>query len=169
MSYRPGGQMSGFEGSGSQSPEVYSLIDRYSSIEGTFTSERDLRIEGQMRGNLRCQGLLFIAEGADIDAEVEAANIAVAGSLRGVINCRGKLQIMPTGRVVAAVTTESLVINEGAIFEGELRMETSGAGVSSQSGAPIDDADSTQAMLRRFGSEPENSSPSPGTRRVREE
>lgn len=156
MSYRPAGQPTSYgEGMSQQSPEVYSLVDRHSSVEGTFTSSRDLRIEGEMRGTLRCQGLLYIAEGADVDATVEAASIAVAGQLRGTITCRGKLQIMPSGKVLASVVTQSLVINEGAIYEGDLQMEAGGQ-AAARAGAESDESfDTAQPLLRRFGSDSE--------------
>ncbi len=152
MSYRPAVPSATYGESSAQTTEAYSLVDRHSNVEGTFTTDRDLRIEGVLRGNVKCQGLLYIAEGADIDATVEASSIAVAGQLRGMVTCRGKLQLMPTGRVFATVVTESLVINEGAILEGELRMES-----SSMMGTPgpssSEQGDSAQAVLRRFGSD----------------
>jgi len=171
MSYRPGGSSSGFgEAGNAQMPEAYSLIDRHSTVEGTFTSERDLRIEGQMRGTLRCQGLVYIAEGADVDATVEAAHVTVAGDLQGQVNCRGKLQIMPTGRVRATVTTQSLVINEGALFEGELHMEVGSVATSTVGEAAADD--SVPSVLRHFAGEAGESSDaetSPGAQRAKEE
>lgn len=153
MSYRPGGQVTSYaEGMSSQPSENYSLIDRHSSVEGTYTTERDLRIEGQLRGTLRCQGLLYVAEGADVDATVEASNITVAGRLRGNVTCRGKLQLLPTGHMVASVATESLVINEGAIYEGELRMDTSGRTAALPVSTEYDQSDYTAPpILRRFG------------------
>lgn len=151
MSYRPAGPSAPYGESSGQATEAYSLVDRHSNVEGTFTTDRDLRIEGVLRGNVKCQGLLYIAEGADIDATVEASSIAVAGQLRGSVTCRGKLQLMPTGRVFATVVTESLVINEGAILEGELRMETTGM-LGPSGPATIESVDDTQAVLRRFGS-----------------
>lgn len=158
MSYRQSGTAGGYtEPLAAQGPEPYSLIDRHSTVEGTFTSDRDLRIEGQMRGTLRCQGLVYVAEGADVDATVESANMTVAGQLRGNVTCRGKLQIMPSGRVFATVTTETLVINEGAIYEGELHMDLAGAG-----GAPSTSAFEAEAnapaLLRRFSAESGESS-----------
>ncbi len=152
MSYRPAGPSGAYSESSAQSTEAYSLVDRHSTVEGTFTSDRDLRIEGILRGNVKCQGLLYIAEGADIDAMVEASSIAVAGQLRGTVTCRGKLQLMPTGRVYATVVTESLVINEGAILEGELRME-SGSMLGSPGSMPSEKGENGQAVLRRFGSD----------------
>ncbi len=152
MSYRPGSQSTGYGESTSQSTEAYSLVDRHSTVEGTFNTDRDLRIEGVLRGTVKCQGLLYVAEGADIDATVEASSIAVAGQLRGTVTCRGKLQLMPSGRVYATVVTESLVINEGAILEGELRMES--ASTLSPAGTAVsENGDNGQSGLRRFGSD----------------
>ena len=87
-------------------PESLSLIDRYSSVDGTFTTTRDVRIEGELRGTLRCDGYVHVAEGAVVEATVEAANITVAGQLRGSIACRGKLTILNTGQVQGTITTQ---------------------------------------------------------------
>ncbi len=103
-------------------PEPYSLIDKHSIFDGTFTSNRDLRIEGEVKGTIDCKGTLFVAQGANVSARVEAEHIAVAGDLNGDISCRGRLQIMPSGRVRGKVSTVSLIVNEGAFYEGQLEM-----------------------------------------------
>jgi len=53
---------------------------------------------------------------------VLAENISVAGNLSGDIVCRGRLHMMPSGRVRGKISTETLVINEGAYYEGQLEM-----------------------------------------------
>jgi cytoskeletal protein CcmA (bactofilin family) len=100
----------------------FSVIDRHSTFDGTFRSNRDLRIEGEVKGTIDCQGTLFVAQGANVSAKVEAENITVAGHLNGDIRCRGRLQIMPSGQVRGKVMTITLVINEGAYYEGQLEM-----------------------------------------------
>ncbi len=112
-----------FSSSEAQDDSV-SVFDRYSSFDGTFNLTRDLRVEGQVKGTITCQGTLFVAQGANVNATVDAENITVAGDLDGEVVCRGKLQILSTGKVRGKLTTASLVINEGAIYEGELVMET---------------------------------------------
>ncbi len=168
MSYRPSGPSGSYGESSAQSTEAYSLVDRHSNVEGTFTTDRDLRIEGVLRGNVKCQGLLYIAEGADIDASVEASSIAVAGQLRGTVTCRGKLQLMPTGRVYATVLTESLVINEGAILEGELRMEAPSMMTGTTSTAN-ESSENAQGVLRRFGSDEDETVSGTRTRKESDE
>ncbi len=108
-----------------------SVFDRYSSFDGTFNLTRDLRVEGQVKGTITCQGTMFVAQGSSVNAVVDAENITVAGDLDGEIVCRGKLQILSTGKVHGKLTTASLVINEGAVYEGELVMET-GSGSSAR-------------------------------------
>ncbi len=102
--------------------ESLTLIDRCTTVEGTLTSSRDIRIEGELRGTLRCEGWIQIAEGARVDATVEAGGITVAGMLRGSIDCRGKLHILKTGFVSGTITTKTLVIEEGGRCEGDLSM-----------------------------------------------
>lgn len=99
-----------------------SLIDRFSNFDGTFHSARDLRIEGRVKGTIECEGNLFVAEGANVSAKIQAESISVAGELQGEINCRGRLQILPSGRLSGKISTETLVVNEGAFYEGQLEM-----------------------------------------------
>lgn len=102
--------------------DTFSVIDQHSSFDGIFHSDRDLRIEGEVKGTIECRGTLFVAQGANVTAKVEAENITVAGDLNGDIRSRGRLQIMPSGRVRGKVGTQTLVINEGAYYEGQLEM-----------------------------------------------
>ena len=115
------GQRSDY-GTTAEDNESISILDRFSNFDGTFHSSRDLRIEGQAKGTIECQGTLHIAQGATIDAKVEAENIVVAGDLDGQITCRGRLQILPSGRVRGTINTQTLVIHEGAFYEGQLEM-----------------------------------------------
>jgi cytoskeletal protein CcmA (bactofilin family) len=102
--------------------ESISVIDRFSNFDGTFQSSRDLRVEGQVKGTINCQGTLHVAQGATVNARVDAENISVAGELEGEISCKGRLQILPSGRVRGKIDTATLVINEGAFYEGQLEM-----------------------------------------------
>lgn len=102
--------------------EAFSLIDRHTTVDGTLSTERDLRVDGRVLGTLQCGGVLFVADGAEVDATVDAAGIVVSGTLSGTIVCRGRLEIRSNGVVRGAVETGALVILEGAVYEGELKM-----------------------------------------------
>jgi cytoskeletal protein CcmA (bactofilin family) len=145
--------------------DTASLIDRHSTFDGVFRSQRDLRVEGELKGDVTCEGTLFVSEGASIAAMVEAEHITVAGELSGEIRCRGRLQILPSGRVRANVSTGSLVIQEGALYEGQLemagierstlrpiRVRSSIASVNSDSGPTERQPGNGTTYIRRLGS-----------------
>lgn len=110
-----------------QQPESTSVIDQYSSFDGTYNSSRDLRVEGQVKGTIVCKGSVHVAQGANVNAAVDADSISVAGELDGEITCRGRLELLPTGRVKGHISTQSLVIHEGAVYEGDMEMGGSGS------------------------------------------
>lgn len=105
-----------------QQPESTSVIDQYSNFDGTYNSARDVRVEGQVKGTIVCKGTLHVAQGATVKASVEAEAISVAGEMEGEINCRGRLELLQTGRVKGHISTQSLVIHEGAVYDGDLEM-----------------------------------------------
>ena len=153
-----------YSGIESPSSDVYSdnsdrgtsVIDQNSEVEGTYNTSRDLRIEGRLNGSVNCDGVLFIADGAEVEATVEAASIIVSGTLRGQIHCRGRLEITSTGSVGGEVETAALVIVEGARYEGQITMlsaEASPATAAEPEGEATPTADS-YSLLRRYASAP---------------
>lgn len=102
--------------------ESASVIDRHSEFDGTYSTDRDLRIEGRARGKLTCQGTLHVAQGATVNAEIEAEQVIVAGVLEGKVSCRSRMQVMPSGELKGQIATPTLVINEGARYEGQMQM-----------------------------------------------
>lgn len=135
-----------------------SIIDRHSEIDGTYSTSRDLRIEGLLTGSVNCDGVLFIADGAIVDATVHAASVIVSGQLSGAIRCRGRLEITATGSVGGEVETAALVIVEGARYEGQIRMSGAALDTNEQPAlAPASQDDTVSdahALLRRFTSTP---------------
>ncbi len=102
---------------------IATVIDANTVVDGTLSTSHDLRVEGRVTGTLMCNGVVHIAEGAEVDATVEAAGIVVAGTLSGAITCHGRLEIRSTGTVRGRVETGRLIVVEGAVYEGQLRMD----------------------------------------------
>lgn len=135
-----------------------SYIDPDSSVEGTIRTDRDLRVEGSVSGTIQCDGVLVVAEGALVDAEIDAASIVVAGEMSGTIRCRGRLEIRSTGIVRGDVRTGALVIHEGARYEGQIAMEINAAPAAESTAVETPDSSEAEeeqpseeySFLRRF-------------------
>ncbi len=107
----------------SEPGEVETIIGATSSFDGTLKCESSLRIKGNAQGEINCGKSLTIEESARVNANIKAASAVVAGQLEGAIECEGRLEILATGRVTGDLTAGVLIIQEGAFFEGHLKMK----------------------------------------------
>jgi cytoskeletal protein CcmA (bactofilin family) len=110
------------------SPEdIESTIGEHTSFDGTLRSDNSIRVRGAAQGEIECSKAVFIDENAKVTAKVTAASITVAGEVDGELVCSGRVEIRPSGRVTGTINAATLVMQEGAYFDGNLRMRN-GAG-----------------------------------------
>jgi cytoskeletal protein CcmA (bactofilin family) len=91
-------------------------------VEGDFTSQGNVLIEGTVQGSLRTERDLRVGENAVITADVKAANAVVAGEVRGNVTVTGKLELEPSARVFGDIRTSVLVVASGASMNGQIKM-----------------------------------------------
>ncbi|MDE2640684.1 MAG: polymer-forming cytoskeletal protein [Chloroflexota bacterium] len=98
------------------------FLDRHTTIEGTLRSAKDLRIEGRVEGDVVCEGKLTIAEGAVVQARIEAADVLISGSVEGDVHSHGSFSLQPSAVIRGSATAARITIEDGASYEGELHM-----------------------------------------------
>jgi len=102
--------------------DLNGFLDRGSSLKGELSFEASFRIDGKYEGTIRSSGRLVVGEGGLVDGDVHVRHLLVSGEMRGTVEAGEQLHIAPGGRVSADITTPSLVIEDGAIFEGKCTM-----------------------------------------------
>jgi cytoskeletal protein CcmA (bactofilin family) len=102
--------------------DLNGFLDSGSHVHGELEFEASFRVDGRFTGKIVSPGSLVVGEGGEVDGEVRAAQIFVSGTLRGTVQADKRLQIAAGGRVFADVSTPSLIIEDGAIFEGRCAM-----------------------------------------------
>lgn len=98
------------------------VIGEGATIDGTVRSERSIRVRGAVQGEIESQQQVTVEEQARVQARITAAQVVVEGEVNGSINCTGRVEIASSARVTGEVTAGRLVIQEGAFFEGSLKM-----------------------------------------------
>jgi cytoskeletal protein CcmA (bactofilin family) len=98
------------------------VISRNTTWKGEMSSEGSVHIHGRCDGAVKATDSIFVAEGAEVDATLNAETIIVAGISRGTVRARGKFEVLPSGRVAGDINAPTLVVHEGAIMTGQLRM-----------------------------------------------
>ena len=131
------------------------IVGPQSYFTGTFRSEKDLRIEGTLEGEIDCRGTVIVAKDATLSATVRARNIEIAGSVTGDVFIEERLHLRSSGEMRGQSHAASFIVEEGGYFEGEMKMgapdqeewPTIGSGSSSEGlGLPVE---STQWSTKR--------------------
>jgi cytoskeletal protein CcmA (bactofilin family) len=99
-----------------------SVIAHSTAWKGNLESTGSLHVYGRVEGSLTAREDIFVAEEADVDAVIFAANVTIAGKVRGSIQCANRFEILPHGRVAADVRAPAIVIHDGALLVGEIAM-----------------------------------------------
>lgn len=92
------------------------------SFKGTLTFEGTVRIDGRLEGEIFTKDTLVVGEGAQVSAAIHAGMVVISGTVRGNIVAERKIEIHASGRLFGNISTPSLVIEEGVVFEGSCTM-----------------------------------------------
>ena len=106
-------------------PEVdvtTTVIAHDTQWKGDITSEGSVHIHGRFEGSVRAKVAIFVAEGAEVDAALASDAIVVAGTTKGSVRAQTRFEVLPSGRVAGDIVSPTLVVHEGAVMAGQLRM-----------------------------------------------
>ncbi len=101
-----------------ESHQVSALLDKGASFDGNLTFEGTVRIGGKFKGEIFTKDTLVIDPGADVEAQIEANIVIISGTVKGNVFARQKILMHPPAVLKGTVTTPSLQIEEGVVFEG---------------------------------------------------
>jgi cytoskeletal protein CcmA (bactofilin family) len=103
---------------------IDSLIGAGTKIEGDVTFTGGLRVDGEVKGNVRATGeqggTLVISEHARIEGEVHVSHVVINGTIIGPVYSSEFLELQPRARVTGDVQYSSLEMHLGAIVQGRL-------------------------------------------------
>lgn len=103
---------------------IDTLIGAGTVVEGTLTYSGGLRIDGTVKGDVRCSSgdacMVVISESGKVDGEVHAAHLVVSGAVNGPLHVSQLLELQPKARITGDVHYHGLEIHHGAVVEGRL-------------------------------------------------
>lgn len=92
-------------------------------IEGEFTSEEPVVVEGTVRGTLTTRESVNVAGDGVVEADVRAHSASIEGQLTGNVIAEERVDIQAGGRLIGDVKAARLTIADGAIFRGNVDMD----------------------------------------------
>ena len=109
MNPKKGGELNGF-------------LDHGSSFKGELEFEDTMRIDGRFSGKILSKNELIVGESAHIEGDIHVGRIAISGTVVGKIVADQRVEIHRNGKVYSDVDTPALIIEEGAVFQGNCVM-----------------------------------------------
>ena len=103
-----------------------SLLAKGDAFQGHMTVKGDGHLQGKFRGEIDCDGELIVGPEADVAANIRTDRITIQGFVRGNITATGRLKIAPTGRLEGDARVGSLVVQEGGVHHGVIRVHPEG-------------------------------------------
>ena len=106
----------------SDSGNLTAFIDQGSEFEGKLTFKDTVRIDGSFQGEIVSENTLIVGETGSIEATIRSKTVVVSGTVNGDITAAQQIVLHKSARVQGDMSAPSLVIEEGAIFNGSLSM-----------------------------------------------
>jgi cytoskeletal protein CcmA (bactofilin family) len=104
--------------------ELSGFLDVGTDFKGEIAFQDTLRIDGKFEGSIRDGKLLIVGETADVNADIDVVTISVSGRLRGNVHARERIELHESARCQCNLETRVLVVEEGALFEGNCSMQS---------------------------------------------
>ncbi|MFN3471311.1 MAG: polymer-forming cytoskeletal protein [Aquificaceae bacterium] len=105
------------------SQEVKSLIAAGCIFEGNLTIPEGItRLDGEIKGNIMGSGGLIVGEQGSIKGNINVKDVVVYGVVEGDISAN-TVELKAKSRVRGNITTSELIVERGAVYNGECRME----------------------------------------------
>jgi cytoskeletal protein CcmA (bactofilin family) len=103
---------------------IDSLIGAGTTILGDVTFVGGLRIDGEVKGNLRAgegqTGTLVLSEHARVEGEIHVSHLVVNGTVLGPVRATEFLELQPHARVTGDVEYSNIEMHLGAVVQGRL-------------------------------------------------
>jgi cytoskeletal protein CcmA (bactofilin family) len=103
--------------------EISAYLGNQTFFEGKMTFEGVFRLDGRFEGEIFDSGTLIVGEAASVKGKVGLNTIVVNGVVEGEVYAKTRVEIHSMGKVYGSLSTPTLTINEGGIFEGHCKME----------------------------------------------
>jgi cytoskeletal protein CcmA (bactofilin family) len=98
------------------------FIDQGSEFEGKLSFRDTVRIDGRFCGEISSENTLMVGESGEIEADIHSKTVSISGRVAGNVIAQTKVVLHKTAHVHGNIETPSLVVEEGATVNGEIKM-----------------------------------------------
>ena len=110
-----------------QADQQVSIIASGTTWNGDLETQGSLHIYGKATGTFKAVEDIWVADGAEVDASIEAERVVIGGDVTGHVTARSRFEALPSCDIQADIDAPSFVVHEGATVNGAMSMTTAGS------------------------------------------
>jgi cytoskeletal protein CcmA (bactofilin family) len=108
------------------------------TVTGDITSQEDMTVHGKVNGQINMQqGVLVIAPTGTAEANVQGSKVTVHGKISGDVTVTDRVELSETANVTGTITAPTLILHEGAVFNGMIDMSGKTAAAAKPAGPKL--------------------------------
>ena len=93
-----------------------------SRVTGQLSFQGPARIDGIVDGEVNCQGILTVGEGAELKAKITGQIVVIRGKVEGNVTAKERIELLAPARLIGNIDAPRLIIAEGVVFDGDCSM-----------------------------------------------
>lgn len=105
---------------------VTTVLAKDDSLSGRLQIRGNGSVMGAFNGRIDCDGELLIGPEAHVEADLKATKVTIAGFVKGNVIAVARLKIANTGRLEGDARVGALVVLEGGVHHGVIRVHPEG-------------------------------------------
>jgi cytoskeletal protein CcmA (bactofilin family) len=95
------------------------VIARGTTIEGKFACAENVRLDGNILGEVHVQKRFVMGDTSFVKGDIRAHNAAIKGKVAGNLIIEEALHLMDSAEIEGDITAKTIVVEEGARFNGK--------------------------------------------------
>ena len=98
------------------------VLGEFTSFSGNIESEGSIKVLGKVEGDVKASGDVYIEPTSSVTGNIYGSNVYISGYIKGNVLAKGILHLMTQAKLYGDIEVNSIVTDEGAIFQGNCRM-----------------------------------------------
>ena len=98
------------------------IIASGTRIEGKFSTTEDIRLDGTIIGDVKCEKRVVMGKTGKVEGNVITVDSAVRGNVKGEIKVSGTLHLHETAKIDGTIIARKMVVDSGASYSGDCRV-----------------------------------------------
>ncbi len=102
--------------------EINAFLGAGTNYQGKLHFQGAVRIDGNFHGEVVSDGTLVVGQEAVVEGQIRVGQLVLSGNIQGEVEAKNKVVLHKTANLQGNIRTPVLVVEEGAVLEGQLVM-----------------------------------------------